>query len=329
MTRRVLLVLVVAATGVVLPFLALPTPACCPAGPKGQPVVNADQEVIILWDAATKTQHFIRRASFKSEAADFGFLIPTPAQPELEESGNEAFPLLKKLTAPRIVYEPRPRGTKDFKKDDSKDSNGVVVLQEKVVAGYLAKVLEAGSATALVDWLKDNGYFYSTAVEAWAAPYVKAKWKFTALKLIKGEKKAGLTASALRLTFKTEHPVFPYREPDSRDAAQALSAKKRLLRIYFLAEARYAGNVYSEPNAAGTSFGWPTRTVAWAGTVSPANRKELLRVLRLPQKTGPEQLWLTEFEDNWPYRVAPGDLYFSVAREQETVRRPPIVVYRD
>ena len=49
--------------------------ACAPA-PSGKLVVNADQTVIIIWDAANNTQHFIRKASFKSEADDFGFLIP-------------------------------------------------------------------------------------------------------------------------------------------------------------------------------------------------------------------------------------------------------------
>src|SRR5580765_842326 len=49
----------------VLAYLAsIPADACCPAGPKGKPVVNADQTVVILWDAANKTQHFIRQASF-------------------------------------------------------------------------------------------------------------------------------------------------------------------------------------------------------------------------------------------------------------------------
>jgi hypothetical protein len=52
------------------------TPACCPVPPSGKPVVNADQTVIMIWDAATKTQHFIRQASFKSAADDFGFLVP-------------------------------------------------------------------------------------------------------------------------------------------------------------------------------------------------------------------------------------------------------------
>ena len=67
------------------------TQACCPAPPRGKPVVNADQTVIILWDAANKMQHFIRQASFKSDADDFGFLVPSPSEPELDESGNEAF----------------------------------------------------------------------------------------------------------------------------------------------------------------------------------------------------------------------------------------------
>ena len=93
--------------GLVLPFAAAcllaghatpPSPACCPAPPSGKPVVNADQTVVILWDAATKTEHFIRRASFKSAADDFGFLIPSPTRPDLNESGNDAFPYLEKLT---------------------------------------------------------------------------------------------------------------------------------------------------------------------------------------------------------------------------------------
>src|SRR6516165_5381036 len=83
-------------------------PACCPAPPSGKPVVNADQTVILVWDAANKTQHFIRQASFKSEADDFGFLVPTPAQPELSESGNTAFPFLQKLTEPERKKGPRP-----------------------------------------------------------------------------------------------------------------------------------------------------------------------------------------------------------------------------
>src|SRR5438105_2779881 len=103
MLTRIWPALCAATVFLVASLFMIPARACCPVGPSGKPVVNADQAVIILWDAATKTQHFIRRASFKSEGDDFGFLIPSPSQPELSESGNEAFPYLQSLTEPKVI----------------------------------------------------------------------------------------------------------------------------------------------------------------------------------------------------------------------------------
>jgi hypothetical protein len=36
---------------------------------------------------------------------------------------------------------------------------------------------------------------------------------------------------------------------------------------------------------------------------------------------------LTEFEDDWPYRAAPADVYFSRSADQSTIVRPPIIEY--
>jgi hypothetical protein len=174
-------------------------------------------------------------------------------------------------------------------------------------------------------------------VEAWAKPYVESGWKITALKVAKGrdgqenlkldkgkvDRKDGqdksVTASALRISFKTEKPLFPYREPDYKSAADSLGAKHRLLRIYFLADARYQGDLTKEQP-------W-TGKVAWAGKLNPADRKKVLEQLKLPETTGPAEWWLTEFEDEWPYQVAPGDVYFSRAANQDIVRREPIARY--
>jgi hypothetical protein len=327
MTRPGWLVLCLAGASL-LTYLALrPAEGCCPAPPpSGKPVVNADQSVILIWDAASKTEHFIRRASFKSAADDFGFLVPTPAQPELNESGNEAFPTLQKLTEPETKTMPRPSGGMGCGCSDSKPSMRatapVQVLQEKLVAGFNAAVLEAGSAAALVGWLRDHGYAYSPAVEAWARPYVEAGWKITALKVAKpadGREAKDVTASALRMTFHTDRPLFPYREPDSTGSAQSLGANHRLLRIYFLAEARYQGELTQD-------VPWTGR-VAWAGKLSPDDRKRVLGLLGLPETTGPADWFLTEFEDPWPYRVAPADVYFSHSATQEDVRREAIIRY--
>ena len=76
-------------------LLASRSGACCPAFPPGKRVVNADQTVIIIWDAASKTEHFIRQASFKSEADDFGFIVPTPIPQQQDEAfPGEPFPVL-------------------------------------------------------------------------------------------------------------------------------------------------------------------------------------------------------------------------------------------
>jgi hypothetical protein len=302
--------------------------ACCPAPPSGKPVVNADQTVILIWDAANQKQHFIRQASFLGEADDFGFIVPSPSQPELSESGNEAFPHLLKLTEPEIVKQKRPSNVgcclACSKVAAPKEAavGSVRVLDEKQVAGFKAVILEASTAGALVEWLKANGYAYSPAIEAWAKPYVEKNWKFTALKVAKGPEdkaKKNVAAAALRMTFTTDRPLFPYREPDAKSVAEKLNAKDRMLRIYFVAEARYKGEPTKE-------VPW-TGKVAWANKVAPEERKKTLELLKLPENTGPAEWWLTEFEDNWPYSVAPADVYFSRDADQSTVKRPPIIQY--
>jgi hypothetical protein len=316
------------AGAILVPFLvASPAPACCCAPPSGKPVVNADQTVIIIWDAGTKTEHFIRKASFQSEADDFGFLVPTPTQPELAESGDAAFPFLFKLTEPETKTAPRPSGGMSCGCGASgpaavAEKFAVEVREEKEVAGFHAVVLETKSAKALVNWLKEHGYAFSPEVEAWAKPYVEAGWMITALKVAKDKEdrgQRGVAAAALRMSFKTDRPLFPYREPDSKSAAKALDAKKRLLRIYFLADARYQGELTKE-------VAW-TGKAAWANKLSSDQRKEALELLKLPEKTGPAEWWLTEFEDDWPYRVAPADVYFSRSSDQGTIKREPIVKY--
>ena len=93
-------------------------------------------------------------------------------------------------------------------------------MEEKTVAGYLtAVVLAADSGKALVAWLQDHGYAYTPEAAAWAQPYLEGHWYMTAMKIAKtadGRVAPGVAASALRITFKTDRPLFPYREPDSR-----------------------------------------------------------------------------------------------------------------
>lgn len=300
--------------------------ACCAVAPPGKPVLNADQTVLILWDAAAKTQHFIRQASFLSQSPELGFLVPTPTMPELAESGTEAFEYLSQLTAPAVVNRPRPAhfscgcGAPPLSKGAAADP--VRVLAEKLVAGYDTRVLEADSAEALTTWLQENGFEFSPAVQAWAEPYVSAGWKITALKVAKpqsDEEQPRVAASSLRISFQTDRPLFPYREPDPAGFAEPLQARERLLRIFFIADGNHRGQL--TPNQP-----W-TGQVVWSDRLMAENRTKLLELLRLPDTTGPAEWWLTEFEDHWAYQVAPADVYFAATKDRRPVHREPEIRY--
>jgi len=299
--------------------------ACCPAPSENQIVLNADQTVLLIWDSANKTQHFIRKANFKGKGEDFGFIVPSPTQPELSESGDAAFPYLHELTKAEVVYRSRPSGMScgcsDTAKTAASGSGSAMpatrVLEQKEVAGFQAVVLEADTAGVLVAWLKENGFAYSPEVAAWAEPYVEKQWKFTALKVAKKKEVDQVDAAALRISFVTDAPLFPYREPDYKSADQSLNPGGRTLRIFFIGESRYQGNL----------AGSPWSSASWSDRLTSEQRRHLLEVLKLPETTGPAEWRLTEFVHQWPYRVAPGDVVFSPATDQAILHRSPVVEY--
>src|SRR5689334_6263275 len=64
----------------------------CAIAPRlGQHVAISDETAIIVWEAEQQLEHFIRSATFETDAKDFGFLVPTPSQPTLHEVDQQAF----------------------------------------------------------------------------------------------------------------------------------------------------------------------------------------------------------------------------------------------
>ncbi|MCE9533607.1 MAG: DUF2330 domain-containing protein, partial [Planctomycetes bacterium] len=105
------------ALAVTIVAVSLPTSdACAPAPPRNVIVEIASESAIIVWDSQNKMQHFIRRAAFNAKGTgeepvkDFGFIVPTPTQPTLEEADDKAFSELATITAPKTETKPRPSG---------------------------------------------------------------------------------------------------------------------------------------------------------------------------------------------------------------------------
>jgi hypothetical protein len=306
----------------ILLLLAAGSLACAPVNRTGEEVHIGEESAIIIWDAASRTEHFIRRASFNTVAKDFGFLVPTPTTPTLDEADNGAFGYLASLTAPKVVWRwdsgGRPPPPAAAKSEEKNAEEKVNVIETKKIAGYDAAVLEASDASALDGWLKAHGYASSPQLVDWYKPYIAQRWKITAFKISKDGGGSRANASAVKMSFITDRPFFPYREPA---AAAPNGADRyfpsRALRVFFFGDKRYDGSV-------GTTGGWPGKT-AWSGIVENDSRAKLFKMLKLPDSASPSTLRLTEFEDISDPRPGTDDLFFSHSANQAMVSRPDIV----
>jgi hypothetical protein len=312
-----------------------PVLACAAAPPHSTSVAIADESAIIIWDEPSQTEHFIRRASFTTEAKDFGFLVPTPTQPSLAEASDEAFTELAKITAPKVVKQQRPASGGCLGCPGAAPGNkvdqalpGVAVVDSGRVSGFVYTVLEATDADELSKWLDKHQYDFSPALKEWAKHYIDAKWLITAFKVDKGSDGKTIATKAVRMTFKTPQPYFPYREPETKppEPDQAISPKltpppspTRLLRIFFLSSGRVKGALGKDGEA------WPG-TVAWSNKIEPSDREKILDLVKLPKESPPATWWLTDFEDHSSPRPGKADLWFSPTAN-EPVERPPHIQY--
>lgn len=304
--------------------------ACAPAPRPGQFVRIAEESAIIIWDEKTRTQHFIRSATFDTDAPDFGFLVPTPTKPALAEADNEAFAKLEYLIRPKEIEKTEITGfnflplllsyglKSSLRSDRASRVGAVRVLSTQRVAGYDAVVLEADNAAELNRWLNKHGYASSPSLTDWLTPYVAARWKITAFKIAKDADHPEVGTSAVRMSFTTDRPFFPYREPADQREAKEAHAGDRLLRIFLLSETRMEGTL-----GANASNAWPGQTV-WTDQISEDGHR-IFNSLVPPDSLSEPKNWLTVFEDKSSPRPGTDELYFAQSKQQGTVHPPPVI----
>lgn len=297
--------------------------ACCTAFPADARVAIADQEVLIAYDAERGVEHFVRRATFEAGPQEgFGFLVPTPTQPEVAEADADVFGRLQEQIKPRVEQRTRYRiapsmllaasGARGERLEPAAvlataKGRSVTVLDEVRVAGYDAAVLEASDADALSEWLSKNGYTARPELKEWLEPYLAAKWKVTAFKY--SAEPGEVNAEAVRLSFPTQRPLFPFRVP--RD----LRSQASTLRVFYVGPGRAQANF-----AEGDGSAWKAET-KWAGALSASLAGAL------PAGVGMSGAWLTTFEDpTWP--SGGDDLYFTKAEDQSPVEPPPVIRWK-
>ena len=303
--------------------------ACATAPPRGEEVRIAEEEALIVWDPATKTETFIRRAAFHSTARKFGFLVPTPAVPALSEVSDNVFWSLADAIRPEVkvdrsetkyevgafLFEACMKGAS--KSDGAKAvtaQSPVRVLQSQSVAGFNATTVEADSATALTEWLGQNGFEQTPQLTKWLERYVTDKWKVTAFVVASDvatdQQRYEVATKAVKMVFPTERPFYPYREPQIEMTVETnakLAPPNRLLRVYFVSNQRYAATLADQP---------------WSAKLLQSAK---LETQELKELVGAQDR-LTVFVDESSPRRGIEELYFTPDADQKVVKQPAIVV---
>ncbi len=222
--------------------------ACCYFSAKDKDILQPGQKVFLTWDPAEKVESFTVQPKFEGNADDFGMVIPTPSKPKLDEMPRDffkalaLFTILKKREQPQSKLLPRPpvltdsfAGLGPGRDEENRAKNGkprapsVKVLEAGVVGNLEYKVIEAGRADDLFDWLKENKYSYS-GDEATLDFYIKKKWLFTVMKIDTQQMKRNPDGSfqgevtPTRFQFASEQFVYPLKitQLSVKDKTEAL-----------------------------------------------------------------------------------------------------------
>ena len=322
---------------VVIPSTSV-TEGCATAPPEHFDVRITDEAALIVWDSENQTEHFIRNAHFQTEAEDFGFLVPTPTVPSLHEVKRGLFSELARLTAARIEYQMEiVEKFRQFKPgtgfdllfpragapgaSDTAAAGGVEVIAEIQVGGYDATVLKATDSAELLKWLEDHEYHARPELLSWLEIYTSQQWYITAFRVTQLPDGQQAVAGAVRITFQTDKPFYPYREPeDSR--SDAAGSHNRLLRLFVLSDQKMEASV-------GDTQLMPARTV-WAGkledhAVNFLNDSSGATDAAESKFVTLNTTYLTEFEDHSSPRPGTDELYLQPAADKSPVERPPII----
>lgn len=175
---------------------------------------ETDQKAVIFHEKNVET--LIISITFRGNAKDFSWIVPTPSRPEVEKSTDELFTAMEKLTQPEIGYRPMPMYGGAL--EEAPATKGVEVIETKKVEYYDITVLEADDPEALVKWLNENEYQFPTEAKYLLDDYINNKWYFTAIKIDTKSLSEGVEtqlreghAVPLKFTFTSSKIVYPLK----------------------------------------------------------------------------------------------------------------------
>ena len=194
------------------------------------PMNQVAENILFIQGEGTVTTHV--QIQYSGTAADFAWILPLPAVPELAVSHNQIFTQLQSATQPDFqlnfvdeggcydsyFYDLIFGGCSACADVGNYGPPGVEVVAQEQVGPYDTAVVSSEDAQAIVDWLVDNGYQLGDLGVELLTPYVEEGFYFLALKLSPDRDVGDLQPIAV--TYTADAPGIPIRltavatEPD-------------------------------------------------------------------------------------------------------------------
>jgi len=208
------------------------------------PIDQAGERIVFGVRDNTVEAHI--QIQYQGAAEKFSWVVPMPALPTLSVGSPLIFGYLDGRTQARFNLDWQnscnsdPRGIPVFSDGDQNagppaaesPGGGVVVVSQAEVGPYDAAILQAEQATALRNWLVDNGYDLSPQGSQALEPYVGQGNYFVALKLQQNKQVGDLRPIVVR--FEGNRPCIPIKltaiaaRPDMPITAYVLSSKRAI-----------------------------------------------------------------------------------------------------
>jgi hypothetical protein len=206
-----------------LALVAIPRPAEACGGffCSFAPVEQTGERIVFGVEPGKVTAHI--QIDYQGEAEDFGWVVPVSVVPDFDVGPMALFQVLDGATAPswylQWTYEDESAcGFWEFDQvagaadgaatsDASAPESGVSIVFEEEVGPYNAKVLDAESADALLQWLEDHDFDLAPGSKPLIDHYLAIDMLFVAVKLTRDAEAGEIQPLVLEMA--TDTPCVP------------------------------------------------------------------------------------------------------------------------
>lgn len=203
--------------------------------PKDLYIQEAAQKAAIFYTSGKEDLYL--STSFKGDAKEFGWIVPTPTKPEIKKAPKNIFTKLAEYTVPKDNFYEKVIDFFFHRSDYSysglpemdasvgaplsaveKSAPKVTVYEEKQVGAFDSAVLKAETAKDLTQWAEENNFILPKEGKEVIDEYTQKGWFFTVMK-VSNDYQTSKTTSDLKtgaitpihLTFETAEMVYPLK----------------------------------------------------------------------------------------------------------------------